>query len=78
MKEFVLKNLPGIEDGAYFDLPKDFQGDRLGWLGGAYFGRGESANHLLDLGFLREDFPEEFRRERSAYLTSIGYINRLK
>lgn len=78
MKEYVEKNLPGIEDGTFFELPMDSQGASLGWLGGAYFGRGEAANRLLDREFLREDFSDEFFRERSAYCKSIGYINRIK
>ena len=78
MKQHVENVLPGIEDGTFFELPMDSQGAKLGWLGGAYFGRGEAANGLLDLGLLREEFPDDFFRERSAYLRATGYVNRIK
>jgi hypothetical protein len=68
----VLKNLPGIENGSFFNLPFGIHTAKLGWLTGAYFGRGEGANRLLDQGFLREDFPMEFHRELSSYSHSQG------
>ncbi|MES2924308.1 MAG: hypothetical protein V4819_22345 [Verrucomicrobiota bacterium] len=72
MRDFVLKNLPGIEDGSFFDLPIDFHVSRLFWLNGAYFGRGESAWGLLDGGFLRDDFPKQYDAELRAYADSLG------
>lgn len=55
----ITNALPGIHDGTFFDRsPEDQRG--LGWVSGAFFGRGERAIPLLMSGVLREDFDMEF------------------
>lgn len=56
----IFEFLPGMEDGSFFDLPDDVQKGKLGWLNGAYFGRGERAMPLFESGVLRGDFDGEF------------------
>ncbi|WP_075090925.1 (deoxy)nucleoside triphosphate pyrophosphohydrolase [Haloferula sp. BvORR071] len=65
---YLRQNVPGIEDGTFFDLPDHRKLEALQWLSAAYFGRGEAANELLETGALRPDFPGEF----SAALKALG------
>lgn len=44
----------------FFELPFDTQRGKLGWLNGAFFGRGERAIPLLIAGVLCEDFHRDF------------------
>jgi hypothetical protein len=63
----VYRILPGIADGSFFDQPFDFQCQKLGWLNGAFFGRGERAIPLVEKGLLRHGFALEFDREFKHY-----------
>mgnify|MGYP006870080706 CR=1 FL=1 len=55
----ITNALPGIVDGTFFDLsPEDQRG--LGWVNGAFFGRGERAIPLFTSGVLRGDFDLDF------------------
>lgn len=64
----ILNALPGIREGTFFSLTHDEQRHSLGWVNGAFFGRGERATPLLKKGFLREDFPQEFDRAIRIWL----------
>lgn len=64
----ILDCLPGIEDGSFFQLPCDVQRGKLGWINGAFFGKGERAFALFNKGLLREDFDSEFDQEIKRYL----------
>ncbi len=52
--------LPGIEDGSFFQLDRDDQINKLYWLNGAYFGRGELERDLVEKGHLRTSFRDDF------------------
>jgi hypothetical protein len=55
----ITSALPGILDGTFFDhSPEDQRG--LGWVSGAFFGRGERAIPLFMSGVLRGDFDQDF------------------
>jgi hypothetical protein len=60
--------LPGISDGSFFELSLDKQRHSLGWVNGAFFGRGERAIPLFKEKLLREDFDLEFNRQIKSYL----------
>lgn len=56
----ILDCLTGIEDGTFFQLPDDVQRGKLGWVNGAFFGRGERAFPLFKSGLLRDEFDRDF------------------
>lgn len=64
----ILDCLPGIEDGSFFSLPFEIQRGKLGWLNGAFFGRGERAFALFKKGLLRDDFDSDFNHTIKCYL----------
>ncbi len=63
----ILDSLPGIRNGSFFSLPFEAQRGKLGWVNGAFFGRGERAVALFKKGMLREDFDAEFNRDIERY-----------
>ncbi len=56
----ALRIMAGIEDGSFFDLPFEVHSGKLGWLNGAFFGKGERAIPLLIAGTLRKEFAHDF------------------
>ncbi|WP_411825476.1 hypothetical protein [Luteolibacter sp. AS25] len=67
--------LPGIKDGTFFNrLPEDQHG--LGWVNGAFFGRGERAIPLFISGVLRADFDQEFGDLLHEYWSSEVFPQR--
>ena len=66
----ILDCLPGITDGSFFQLPFDVQRGKLGWVNGAFFGRGERAIPLLKTGLLRYDFTMDFNTILHEYWRS--------
>jgi len=67
----ILDCLPGITDGSFFQLPSEVQGGKLGWVNGAFFGRGERAMPLFKSGLLRHDFDAEFSALLHEYWRAI-------
>lgn len=61
--------LPGIIDGTFFDRSAEDQSG-LGWVNGAFFGRGERAFPLFKSGVLRDDFDMEFSKLLHRYWRS--------
>jgi hypothetical protein len=65
--EEILACLPGIEDGTFFQLPVDEQRGKLGWVNGAFFGRGERAFPLFKSGLLHAKFDSDFNSTLREY-----------
>jgi hypothetical protein len=72
--DHVIELLPGIMDGSFFSLPEDFHISRLGWLNGAFFGRGERATPLFSAGLLRDDFDLDFNINLKEYAKSKDFF----
>jgi hypothetical protein len=68
----ILDCLPGIRDGSFFGLPFETQRGKLGWINGAFFGKGERAFALFKKGLLRNDFDTEFNHVIKCYLPPSG------
>lgn len=66
----ALAVMKGIDDGSFFELPFDTQRGKLGWLNGAFFGRGERAIPLLIAGVLPKDFHRDFSAVLHEYWSS--------
>jgi len=68
--EDAVKNMSGIEDGSFFSIPLDIQRNKLLWLDVSFFGRGERALILFDVGLLPDDFDQLFHARIRDYWDS--------
>ena len=59
--------MAGINDGSFFDLPFEVHSGKLGWLNGAFFGKGERAFPLFDANLLPGDFDAVFNKVLHEY-----------
>jgi len=72
--EDAVEIMDGIQDGSFFRLPVDVHCRKLGWLNGAFFGRGERAIPILIAGFLPDHFAKRFSKLLHEYWESVdGY-----
>jgi hypothetical protein len=71
----ALEVMKGIEDGSFFLLPVDVHCNKLGWLNGAFFGRGERGIPLLMAGLLPAQFDEIFNDLLHRYWKLVNYRN---
>jgi hypothetical protein len=70
--EDAVQLMEGIQNGFFFDLPKDVQCNKLLKINASFFGRGERAIPLFAAGLLPNDFDTEFQLLYRQYRDSDG------
>ncbi|MGL5018564.1 MAG: hypothetical protein ACRDBP_10540 [Luteolibacter sp.] len=55
----AIELMDGIQDGRFFELPKEVQDNKLGRIKVSFFGRGERAIPLFIAGLLPESLSEK-------------------
>jgi hypothetical protein len=66
----AIELMDGIQDGRFFELPMDAQINKLLRINVTFFGRGERAIPLFEVGLLPEDFDTKFQNLYIRYRDS--------